>query len=94
MKQIETRIQKLEQNLKGDSDEIFAIFRIIFGVENGNPVELLPLLGWRYYRGMESVNVMRLAGEADEELEERAIALARQHMEKGQYAVRLTQIYE
>lgn len=93
MSKLQARVERIEKKLPSGQDRIEAIFIRIVGAENGNPVEL-PVLGWRYDRDGESVDVMRLDGEYDQELEERAMALARQDVPQNHYVVRLIHIHE
>lgn len=69
-----------------------AVFVRFVGADNGKPVDL-PILGWQFSHDKEQVDVMRRDGESDEELERRALAMARQHMPAGQAIPRLVQIH-
>ena len=70
---LHNRLEKLEAKAGNDVDKITATFHyIIDSVVDGKPYHA-PIAGWRTYEGEE---IMRLEGESDESLKERAISIA------------------
>ena len=69
---LQNRLEKLEAKAVNDVDKITAIFHHIIDLVNGNPYQK-PTAGWRTYEGEE---IMRLEGESDESLAERATLIA------------------
>ena len=66
---LHNRLEKLEAKAGNDVDKITAIFHyIIDSVVDGKPHHA-PIAGWRTYEGEK---IMRLEGESDESLAERA----------------------
>ena len=70
---LQNRLEKLEAKAGIGVDKITAIFHyIIDSVVDGKPYHA-PVVGWRTYEGEE---IMRLEGESDESLAERATSIA------------------
>ena len=70
---LQNRLEKLEAKAGNDVDKITAIFHyIIDSIVDGKPYQA-PIAGWRTYEGEE---IMRLEGESDESLADRAISIA------------------
>jgi hypothetical protein len=92
MANLNKRVESMEKRSLSN-DQIDAIFVRFVGAEQGKPGEL-PVLGWRFYDGSTSTNVMRNNGESDQELEDRAVFLARRRMTQGECVVRLVHIFE
>ena len=70
---LHNRLEKLEAKAGNDVDKITATFHyIIDSVVDGKPYHA-PVVGWRSYEGEE---IMRLDGESDESLAERATSIA------------------
>ena len=69
---IHNRLEKLEAKAGNDEDKITAIFHHIIHPVDGKPYQA-PIAGWRTYEGEE---ILRLEGESDESLAERAISIA------------------
>lgn len=72
MVNLKHRLEQLEAKAGIGEDKITAIFRHIIDCVNGKPYQS-PIAGWRTYG---SEDIMRLEGESDESLEERAISIA------------------
>ena len=66
------RLEKLEAKAGIDVDKITAIFYHIIHPVNGKPYQA-PIAGWRTFEGED---IMRLEGESDESLAERATSIA------------------
>lgn len=69
---LHNRLEKLEAKAGNDEDKITAIFHHIIHPLNGKPFQA-PIVGWRICGGED---IMRLDGESDESLAERATAMA------------------
>ena len=70
---LQNRLEKLEAKAGNDVDKITAIFHyIIDSVVDGKPYHA-PIAGWKTYEGEV---IMRLEGESDESLSERATSIA------------------
>jgi len=69
---LHNRLEKLEAKAGNDEDKITAIFHHIIHPIDGKPYQA-PIAGWRTYEGEE---IMRLEGESDESLADRAISIA------------------
>ena len=65
---LQNRLEKLEAKAGNDENKITAIFHHIIHSVNGKPYQA-PIAGWRTYEGEK---IMRLEGESDESLAERA----------------------
>ena len=69
---LHNRLEKLEAKAGNDEDKITAIFHNIIHPVNGKPYQK-PIAGWRVCGGED---VIKLEGESDENLTERATAIA------------------
>ena len=69
---LQNRLEKLEAKAGIGREKITAIFHHIIHSVNGKPYQA-PIAGWRTYEGEI---IMRLEGESDESLEERATSIA------------------
>ena len=69
---LHNRLEKLEAEAGINVDEITAIFHYFVHSVNGKPYRT-PIAGWRTYEGEV---IMRLEGESDESLAERATSIA------------------
>ena len=68
---LQNRLEKLEAKAGIDVDKITAIFHHIIHSVNGKPYQA-PIAGWRICGGED---IMRLDGESDESLAERATSI-------------------
>jgi hypothetical protein len=69
---LQNRLEKLEAIAGNDEDKITAIFHHIIHSVNGKPYQA-PIAGWRICGGED---IVRLEGESDESLAERATSIA------------------
>lgn len=69
---LQNRLEKLEAIAGTSREKITAIFRVIIQSVDGKPKQA-PLAGWRITDGED---VMRLEGESDISLQERATSIA------------------
>lgn len=89
MSKLQERVERMELKTSPQHG-VNTIFVAFLGADNGKPVEL-PIMGWRFTRNKETVDVFRLEEETDEDLEKRAETIARQHL-PDRNVVMLTQI--
>ena len=69
---LHNRLEKLEAKAGNAEDKITAIFHYFVHSVNGRPYQA-PIAGWRTYEGEQ---IMRLEGESDESLADRAKTIA------------------
>lgn len=88
---VKDRLKKLENVAHASDDSVALIYIRFVGMVNGKP-STSPLMGWRFSKEHEHMDVMRLDGETDQALAERAASLARESKGSAQGAMVLMEI--